>query len=132
MSANELQKAVFEALAADAEVTALAGAGKVFDRRPAAKDLPHVVFGSWRSDDWSSGTETGEEHVFDIEIWTEENGRKRATALADAVRAALHDQPLALDGARLVNLRHQRTQTRRETASRLHTARLTFRAAIEN
>lgn len=131
MSANAMQQAVYTALAADAALAALLGAGRILDLRPADKHLPHVVFGAWRTDDWSTGTEAGAEHVFDIEVYVDENGRKRAAAIAEAVRAALHDRPLTADGIRLVNLRHQRTRTRRETGSRLHTARLTFRATTE-
>jgi hypothetical protein len=131
MSANALQKAIYAALSADAALTALLGEGRILDRQPVDRHLPHVLFGPWRIEDWSTGTEAGAEHVFDIEIWTDDNGRRRAAALADAVRAALHDRALDIEDVRLVNLRHLRTQTRRAAASRLHVARLTFRAAIE-
>jgi hypothetical protein len=51
--------------------------------------------------------------------------------LADAVRAALHDADLTLGGAVLVNLRHERTVSRRAPRSALHLARIRFRAVTE-
>lgn len=131
MSANELQKAVFLALASDATVTALCGPEKVFDGRPLRKDLPYLHFGNWRVVDNSTATEPGTEHRFEIEVWSEKNGHLEAAAIADAVVAALHDQPLAMSGQTLVNLRHERTNTGRVNRSRLYRARVEFRAVLE-
>lgn len=130
MSANALQAAIHAALTADAEIAALSG-GRVFDGRPIRKELPHVSFGAWRTEDYSTGTEAGEEHRFEIEVWSEAGGRRQAALLAEAVRAVLHDQTLALTGATLVNLRHLRTRTAREPRSHLFRSRLAFRAVTE-
>ena len=132
MSINALQKAVFETLVADAAILALTGPGKVFDNRPVRKAAPYLVIGAWRVDDWSSGTEAGAEHIFEIEVWSEEAGRKQAAAIAEAVQAALHDADLALPGFHLVGLRHRRTRTGRERNSRFFAARIEFRAAVEH
>ncbi|TDH38848.1 DUF3168 domain-containing protein [Pseudohoeflea suaedae] len=131
MSANALQRAVFERLTADADVTALAGPGKVFDGRPERMQPPYLVFGDWRIDDWSTGSEEGAEHRFEIEIWSDARGRKQAASLAEAVRAALHDATLGLPGFHLVNLRHTRTRSGREPKSRHIRARIAFRAVLE-
>lgn len=131
MSANALQRAVFDALSADAGVTALAGAGKIFDGRPERMEPPYLAFGDWRIDDWSTGTEGGEEHRFEIEVWSEARGRKQTAALAQAVRHALHDAGLTVPGFHLINLRHLRTRTGREPKSRHIRARVEFRAVLE-
>jgi hypothetical protein len=43
----------------------------------------------------------------------------------------LHDADLALEEATLINLRHERTLSRRAPGSGLHLARLRFRAVTE-
>ena len=50
---------------------------------------------------------------------------------ATVVRKALHDAALTLPGFHLVNLRHLRTRTGRDTKSRHIRARLEFRAVLE-
>lgn len=131
MSANQLQKAVFERLSGDAGVLAVTGPGRVFDRRITRVEPPYLVLGEATVSDFSTGDAPGSEHRFEIEAWSKDNGRKQAAALADAVRAALHEAGLALDGAVLVNLRHERTVSRRAARTGLHLARLRFRAVTE-
>ena len=131
MSANQLQQAVVARLAADPGVTAITGAGRIFDRLITRAEPPYLVLGEITSSDFSTGDETASEHRFEIEAWSKDNGRKQAVELADAVRVALHDADLALAGAVLVNLRHERTTSRRAPRSGLHVARLKFRAVTE-
>ncbi|MDP2121738.1 MAG: DUF3168 domain-containing protein [Hoeflea sp.] len=131
MSANHLQSAVVERLAGDPDVTAIAGAGRIFDRQITRAEPPYLVLGEMTTSDFSTGDGAGSEHRFEIEAWSKDNGRRQAAALADAVRAALHDADLALAGAVLINLRHERTVSRRAPKSGLHVARLRFRAVTE-
>ena len=131
MSANALQTAVVERLKTDPDVLAIIGAGRVFDRLIIRAEPPYLVLGQATVSDNSTGDADGSEHRFEIEAWTKQNGRKQAVALADAVRAALHDADLTLDGAVLINLRHERTLSRREPRTGLHVARLRFRAVTE-
>ena len=131
MSANHLQKAAVERLAGDAGVTAIIGAGRIFDRRITRAEPPYLVLGEMVTSDFSTGDGEGSEHRFEIEAWSKDNGRKQAAALAEAVRLALHDADLALGGAVLINLRHERTVSRRAPKSGLHVARLRFRAVTE-
>ena len=131
MSANALQRAVVEHLEADPDVLAIIGAGRIFDRLITRAEPPYLVLGQATVTDFSTGEADGSEHRFEIEAWTKLNGRRQAVQLADAVRAALHDADLALDGAALVNLRHERTVSRRAPKTGLHVARLRFRAVTE-
>ncbi|WP_420408896.1 DUF3168 domain-containing protein [Hoeflea sp.] len=131
MSANALQEAVFERLSADGAISAVTGPGGVFDRRITRAEPPYLVLGETVSTDYSTGDAPGTEHRFEIEAWTRQNGRREAVELADAVRSALHEADLALDGATLINLRHERTVSRRAPKTALHVARLRFRAVTE-
>jgi hypothetical protein len=131
MSANALQTAVVDRLATDPNVLAIIGAGRIFDRLITRAEPPFLVLGEMTSTDFSSGDDIGSEHRFEIEAWTKQNGRKQAIELGDAVRAALHDADLTLAGATLINLRHERTVSRRAPKTGLHVARLRFRAVTE-
>lgn len=131
MSANALQTAVVERLESDPDVLAIIGTGRVFDRLITRAGPPYLVLGQATVADYSTGDADGSEHRFEIEAWTKQNGRKQAVELADAVRAALHDTDLTLDGAALINLRHERTVSRRAPRTGLHVARLRFRAVTE-
>jgi hypothetical protein len=131
MSANQLQQAVVERLSTDTAILAITGADRIFDRRITRAEPPYLVLGEAVARDFSTGEGPGTEHLFEIEAWTKQNGRKQAVELAAAVRAALHDADLALEEATLVNLRHERTLSRRAPGSGLHLARLRFRAVTE-
>ena len=131
MSANALQSAVVERLASSPDVLAITGPGRIFDRQITRADPPYLVIGAFTTTDFSNGDDDASEHRFEIEAWTRQNGRRQAVELADAVRAALHDAGLTLDGAVLVNLRHERTVSRRAPKTALHVARLRFRAVTE-
>ncbi|MDF1607279.1 DUF3168 domain-containing protein [Hoeflea sp. YIM 152468] len=131
MSANALQKAVVAHLGSDPDVIAIIGAGRIFDRLISRAEPPYLVLGEMTTRDFSSGDEDASEHRFQIEAWSKQNGRKQAVELAAAVRAALHDAALSLEGAVLINLRHERTVSRRAPKTGLHLAQLRFRAVTE-
>lgn len=131
MSANALQTAVVERLVAAPAITAITGAGRIFDRLITRAEPPYLVIGAITTNDFSTGDDDASEHRFEIEAWSKQNGRRQAVELADAVRTALHDAALTLEGAVLVNLRHERTVSRRAPRSALHVARLRFRAVTE-
>lgn len=131
MSANALQTAVVARLAGDPDVIGIIGAGRIFDRQITRAEPPYLVLGEMTVADFSTGDGEMSEHRFEIEAWSKQNGRKQAVELADAVRSALHDADLALEHAALINLRHERTVSRRAPKSGLHVARLRFRAVTE-
>lgn len=57
-----LNKAVLELLALDPELTALAGAGKVYDRPPQSAPFPYISLGETEARNWSTQTSAGLEH----------------------------------------------------------------------
>src|SRR5262245_36105756 len=113
MPAWSLQQSIFAALTADAALTALLGAGRIFDDVPQGTPLPYVTFGQATQRDWSTGTEEGAEHLVTLHVWSAARGKKQAHEILGAVRSALHDRPLSLAGHSLVNLRHEHSETRR-------------------
>lgn len=113
-SAHALQQCVFSTLGAAPDVMALLGAPRIYDQVPQPAVYPYVSFGQSLVRDSSTGTEAADEHMLTLHIWSRAEGRKEAHELIAAVRAALHDRPLTLPGHRLVNLRHEYSEARRE------------------
>jgi hypothetical protein len=126
-----LQKSVHGVLTADAAVLALLGGPHVYDDVPRGASLPYLTFGLSTERDWSTGGEEGMEHVLTLHVWSEAGGRKETHEIIGAVRAALHDAALALAGHRLVNLRHELTDARREPDGETYHGIVRLRAVTE-
>lgn len=126
-----LQKAIHAALTGSSTLTALLGGPRVYDDIPRGVAYPYVTFAQSVERDWSTGSEPGDEHTITLHVWSHEPGRKQAHAIMHAIRAALHDQPLALDDHRLVNLRHEFSETRREGDGETFRGLVRLRAVTE-
>lgn len=109
-----LQKALYATLTANAGVTAALGGARVYDDVPSRTTFPYITFGQSTARDWSTGTEPGREHTITLHVWSRARGRKEADDVMAAAEAALHDAALTLDGHRLINLRHEFSDARRE------------------
>ena len=130
-AAWHLQQAVYATLSADAALTALLGPGRIHDDVPQGSRPPYVTFGPAAVQDWSAGSEPGTEHLLTLHVWSDACGKAEAQAILAALRAALHDRPLAVAGHVLVNLRHERSETRRTPdGERIH-GLARFRAVTE-
>ena len=130
-AALDLQGAVFDALKADDALVAALGGAKFHDVTPADLGFPYVTFGRASVYDWSTGTETGSEHLFTLHVWSKHKGRKQALALMELVRAALHDKDLALVRHHLVSLRLEFSEMRFDEDLAVYEGSMRFRAVIE-
>lgn len=113
-SAFALQKAIHSRLVSDAAVLGLLGGPRVYDDVPRGAALPYVTFGLTTERDWSVGDAAGDEHILTLHVWSGGAGRKQTQDIIGAMKGALHDQLLSLSGHRLINLRHEFSDTRRE------------------
>ena len=107
-----LQRAVFDALSAHAGLVSLLGAPRIHDGPPQTEQFPYVSFGQSVMRDAETSTEPGDEHVFTLHVWSRAKGRRETHAIIATLRSALHDEVFALDGHRLVNLRHEFSEVR--------------------
>ena len=107
-----LQRGVYQALAGSLELTTLLGGVRVYDDAPQAAVYPFITLGQSVIRDWSTGTEDGAEHSLTLHIWSRSGGKKQVLEIIEAIKAVLHDQPLALPDHRLVNLRHELSEAR--------------------
>ena len=129
-SAAELQKAIFEALAANGPLAVLVGT-RVFDHAPANAAFPYITFGRTSVYDWSTGTESGTEQFFTLHVWSKAKGKKEALEIMELARATLHDAALELEGHKLVNLRLEFSEARYDDRNEAHHGLLRFRAVVE-
>lgn len=130
-SALALQQAIVATLSADTAVLAALGAARIYDDTPQPATFPYVTLGQTTARSADVDFAPTEEHVVTLHVWSRARGRREALAVIDAIRFALHDQALALTDHRLVNLRHDFSDARRERdGDTIHgTAR--FRAVTE-
>lgn len=126
-----LQQAFHDRLASDSAVVALLGGPRIYDDVPVRAEFPYVTFGQSIERDWSAGTDEGYEHTLTLHVWSRAHGRKEAKAVLAAARAALHDASLSLEGHRLVNLRHEFSDARRDPDGDTYHGTARFRAVTE-
>lgn len=127
-----LQTAVFQALSADADVTALVGTD-IYDALPAGT-VPslYIALGPERASDASDQTGHGARHDFTVSVVTDSAGFASAKAVAAAVSDALVDAPLTLTRGRLVSLRFRRAKAVRVSPGDERRIDLTFRALVDD
>lgn len=126
-----LQQAIYGTLSGHAGLLTLLGGARIYDDAPQRSQFPYLTFGRSTIRDWSTGTEDGEEHVLTLHVWSREAGRKQVFAIMGALREALHDADLSLSGYRLVNLRHEFSDARRDPDGDTYHGTVRFRAVTE-
>lgn len=126
-----LQRAVFALLKGNAGLVAALGGERIYDDVPRDAAFPYVTFGQTQVRDWSTGSETANEHLFSLHVWSREAGRREVHDILGHLVAALHDQALTLEGFRLVNLRHEFSETRREADGETFRGLARYRAVTE-
>jgi hypothetical protein len=109
-----LQRAIHVALTSASPVTALTGGVRVFDAVPRNAAFPYICHGESVVRDWSTATDEGHEHTISIHVWSRGAGRKQAHEILGAIERALDHKALPLDGHRLITLRHEYSEVRRE------------------
>lgn len=127
----DLQKAVYQALTTDSALTTMLGAGWLHDAVPQNTDFPYVVIDQMRVNDWSTGTERGSEHIMMLHVWSRYRGKREVYEIADAIRDALHDAALPLDGNDLINLTHQYSDLKQDEDGETWHGVMRFRAVTE-
>lgn len=132
LSCLALRSALRALLAQDATLAAMAGAGRIHDDAPRNAALPHIAFGETRWRDWSSVTDKGGEEFLTLEIWSDYQGSREALELAERMTHVIESATnISTEGVRIVSLRVESLDLRRENAGRLMRASLRLRAVTE-
>lgn len=131
ITSGYLQNAIYQTLNNDGAITSLIGVGNIFDHEIKNANYPYISIENWQSSDWSTDSDLGEEHLFDILVYEDKSARKSLQDITQKVILILHDQPLSLDGGTLINLRFENAFFDEQGRNKLQVARLKFRAKIE-
>ena len=126
-----LQQSVYATLSADPQVNSLLGAARIYDDVPQKSDFPYLTLGQSSVRDWSTGTEAGDEHLLTLHVWSRATGRKQTHEIMGALKAALHDHTLILQGHRLIYLRHEFSDARRDPEGDIYHGVVRLRAVTE-
>ena len=130
-AAFALQKSIHAALTAAPALTGLLGGPHVYDDVPRGVAFPYVSFGQTSARDWGTASDEGDEHTITLHVWSKAAGRKQAQTIMHAMRSVLHDAALTLDGHRLVNLRHEFSEARRDPDGETYHGIVRLRAVTE-
>ena len=107
-----LQRSIYQTLSDAPELMSRLGGEGIYSNPPPAAEFPFITIGQSVNQDWSTGTEDGNEHSLTLHIWSRADSALEVYEIAQLVRDLLHDQPLTLDGHHLINLRHEFSQAR--------------------
>lgn len=127
----ELQKSLYSALSSDAVLTTLLNGSHVYDDVPQGTPFPYMTIGETTVRDWSTGTEPGSEHILTLHVWSRAKGRKQVHDILQAVKSVLHEASLSIVGHRLINLRHEFSDARRESDGETYHGLARYRAVTE-
>lgn len=106
MSAERALAAAIRAAAmADAGVQAVLGdPARFYDDPPADPVFPYVTLGRAEARASDAADTQALEHVLTLHVWSRYGGRAEALNVIGALRAALHDAPLDVEGRKLILL----------------------------
>jgi hypothetical protein len=130
-SALALQQAIVGELAADPGVLAALSGPRIYDDTPQPAAFPYVTIGQTTARSADADLEPADEHILTLHVWSRARGRREALAIIDEMRRALHDRPLALADHKLINLRHEFSEARRDRDGETIHGLVRFRAVTE-
>lgn len=105
MSERALVAALRAAAMADAAVKAVLGdPARIHDDPPADAVFPYVTLGRIESRPADAANSNAIEHVITLHAWSRYGGRAEALDVIAALRAALHNAPLVIEGHTLTLL----------------------------
>jgi hypothetical protein len=130
MSSLALQKAIVAALKADPAVVAVVG-DRIYDNPPTNPPFPYITIGPDDTLPDRANCYFGDDVTLQIDAWSRSPGFQEVKRAADAVRDALEDAPLTLDGFRLVDITLDAVRTLRDPDGLTSHAAITFKALTE-
>lgn len=131
MSALALKKAIIAKLKTGSAIAV----GRIFDRAPATLIFPYTTLGPFEELTEEADEYAGADISFQVDVWSRGTGNLAASVevmqIGKAVRDALHEEELTLDGARLVALTIDRVIYQRDPDGQTEHGIVTGRARTE-
>lgn len=123
----ELQKAMLNAIVAAVPMLG----GRVFDTVPASALYPYVTIGEGQVLPDRADCIDGSEIFADVHVWSRKPGFVEAKQIAGAIRTALDDADLPLDGHALIQLLFRDERALRDPDGLTSHIAMTFHALTE-
>ncbi|WP_138379142.1 DUF3168 domain-containing protein [Luteithermobacter gelatinilyticus] len=128
LAAGALQMALYDRLNEDAALMAMISG--IYDHVPRKTALPYLTIGDDQVRDWSGKDFVGEEHLFDIHLWSGARGSREVKDLADRVHALMEGGMLSVPGYDLVSLQFIFFENFFEADGRVRHGILRYRARL--
>lgn len=130
-----MQSAVIYALRGSAALRSIIDA-RVYDYAPgdepgAVATFPYVSFGESTTEAERADCLDGSIHTFTVYAWSEAKGYPECKRMASAIRDALHDADLPVEGFTLHDLACQSVDYARGEDGQMSVATLSFRALLD-
>ena len=93
---NELQKAIYQILAASLPLQAIV-AGRIFDEVPQGEHFPYIVIGDDDLKPWDLDCKLGFEALITIHAFSRYKGRKEAKEIGAKIYDLLHNASIVTD-----------------------------------
>ena len=93
---NELQKAIYQILAASLPLQAIV-AGRIFDEVPQGEDFPYIVIGDDDLKPWDLDCKLGFEALITIHAFSRYKGRKEVKEIGAKIYDLLHNASIVTD-----------------------------------
>lgn len=110
IASDALQEAVYQAL------NGYVSAG-IYDYVPPKAEAPYVVLGETTIVPWDTHDTDGSEETITLHVWDDAKGSRRLKQVMQEIDAVLHNQILPVDGAVMVQMRHDFSTTFRDAVS---------------
>lgn len=130
-AALDLQRSLYRLLRDSAPLAAMLGGARIYDDVPQRAEVPYVTFGQSLVRDWSTGTDAAHEHVVTLHVWSRAAGRKQVHEIMGVLVGLLHEQTPTLDEHRVVNLRHEFSEGRRDSDGETYHGIVRYRVVTE-
>lgn len=102
LAAQALFEAAYQQLGASSTLGAkITG---IYSHVPEGAVVPYITLGLGTMNDWSSKSFTGQEHLFDVHIWSGDPGGKEVRDITDILHETLQAADLTLEGHKLISL----------------------------
>jgi hypothetical protein len=127
---SQLQKAVYNALTANSALMAVISG--VYDWVPETAAYPLVSIGSGRSIPFDTCTSNGQEHVIEVHVWSQKQGRKEAKDVQSLVYNVLHKAALSVTGHQAILCLQEFSEVTKDPDGYTHHGVQRFRVITED
>lgn len=131
LSARSLELALFASLKTNSQLMSDLGGTRLYSEPYRGKHFPYVTLLVGPSRDWSTGTETGDEHQVTLHVWATTEKRSDVQHIMARIKQHMANASLSLTDHLLINLSYEMSDLKLERKDRISHGFLRYRAVTE-